>query len=885
MITKDYKYDAFISYRHIKADMSFARDLLEKLESAGFRIAFDERDFDANASFLSEMERCVKESLFVLAVMSPSYLQSGNCEQEAVITKVLDMNERRRRLIPLIVEKVEMPVWMYGIVGIDFTAVESLVPPLEKLKRTLQMSNVTSSREDTPPKIYWNIPDVESIFSGRENVLKELHQVLSKTRRAALGGMGGMGKTRTAIEYAYRHRSEYHAVFWIRAETKSSIISGFIEIATLLKLREIDDYLKEEAAISKVQLWLSEHPGWLLVFDNVSDFSTIRDFIARCGDGYVLMTTRMQAIRGIAKPIKLDKMLTEEGALLLLRSAHRINEQAQLEKAKPSDLASALTISNELGGLPLALEHASAFIEENFLSPEDYLHLYRQEGKKIRAWHGELAEKEQPSVTITFSLAFESVAAMNAASADLLRLCAFLSPDAIPEEVLIEGYNSLGDNIKSVATNDFLRTEMIKAAARLSLLTRDPDAKTLSIHLLVQDVLRDGMDNETQRMWVERAVFALNRAFAERDYFQNWSQCWRLLPHLQACKKLIEGWRLGSMEAGQLMHKAGAFLWERARYAEAEEFLILAKEIRQKQPGKEYSDLARTLHQLADLYREEGKLKEAEQLYQRELSLWENVKEEDYRLDLSRCLHGLALLYRGWRSYEKAEPLFTRAIPIRLNLLGENDLHTAWLQGDLGEFYCSMQRYDEGRPLLERAIEVIKAAPNGGPEHPLVGLYLRDLGGYCKRDEPEEAEKLLAQAVEIQKKVYGSNHLHVAKTIYFFAELYQRERRYSEAEDAYLKALDIMSRSIPDNHHDYAMVLNSLTLYYHERRRFEDAEAGYKRVLQIRIELFGPSHISVATTLDNYARLLEETDRQTEAQELASRAAVIRSHCAPIRNS
>ena len=131
------RYDVFLSYRHDGADMTFARQLLDTLEASGYRVAIDERDFPANASFLLEMERCVRQSRFTVAVISSRYLSSDNCQEEAIICKVLDMGDRRRRLIPLVIEPVSMPAWLYGIVGIDCTKADPLVDPFDKLKATL----------------------------------------------------------------------------------------------------------------------------------------------------------------------------------------------------------------------------------------------------------------------------------------------------------------------------------------------------------------------------------------------------------------------------------------------------------------------------------------------------------------------------------------------------------------------------------------------------------------------------------------------------------------------------------------------------------------------------------------------------------------------------
>lgn len=131
------RYDVFLSYRHGGADGDTARQLLHALEARGFRVAIDERDFPANESFLLEMERCVRESRFTVAVISARYLESDNCQEEAIICKVLDMGERKRRLIPVITESVPMPIWLYGIVGIDLTKTDPLVDPIEKLVATL----------------------------------------------------------------------------------------------------------------------------------------------------------------------------------------------------------------------------------------------------------------------------------------------------------------------------------------------------------------------------------------------------------------------------------------------------------------------------------------------------------------------------------------------------------------------------------------------------------------------------------------------------------------------------------------------------------------------------------------------------------------------------
>jgi hypothetical protein len=131
------RYDVFISYRHGGRDGAFAHELLAALERCGYPVAIDERDFPANASFLQEMERSIRESRFTVSIISARYLDSGHCEEEAILCKVLDMGDRRRRLIPMVIDAVTMPAWLFGIVGIDCTKPEPLVDPFDKLRTTL----------------------------------------------------------------------------------------------------------------------------------------------------------------------------------------------------------------------------------------------------------------------------------------------------------------------------------------------------------------------------------------------------------------------------------------------------------------------------------------------------------------------------------------------------------------------------------------------------------------------------------------------------------------------------------------------------------------------------------------------------------------------------
>src|SRR5260221_6904628 len=175
-----------------------------------------------------------------------------------------------------------------------------------------------------------------------------------------------------------------------------------------------------------------------------------------------------------------------------------------------------------------------------------------QRRSKLRSDHPE-------PVGTTWSLSFQKVEQATPAAAELLRLCAFLDPDAIPEDIITEGAAEAGPMLQPVAADPFQLNEAIEVLRTYSLIKRNAEAKTLNMHRLVQVVLKDGMDNEKQREWAERAVKAVNAAFPEVEY-NTWPRCQACLPHALACAALIEQNRFTFREAARLLSEVGRYL-------------------------------------------------------------------------------------------------------------------------------------------------------------------------------------------------------------------------------------------------------------------------------------------------------------------------------------
>ena len=261
----------------------------------------------------------------------------------------------------------------------------------------------------------WNIPYARNpLFTGREHILERLAQQLSigetiaMTQPQAISGLGGIGKTQTAIEYAYRFREQYQDVLWARADTRENLVQDYVAIARLLDLPQ--QHLQDQPRIVEaVKQWLREHQHWLLILDNADDLKMVRDFLPETHPGHILLTTRSWVMGRLARRIELDRMEQTEGTLFLLRRANFLEADDSLEKASSLDQAHALAIVQAMDSLPLALDQAGAYIEETGCGLTGYLMRYQQRRTDLLEARGGYTSDHPQPVATTWSLSFEKV--------------------------------------------------------------------------------------------------------------------------------------------------------------------------------------------------------------------------------------------------------------------------------------------------------------------------------------------------------------------------------------------------------------------------------------------------------------------------------------------
>jgi len=720
----------------------------------------------------------------------------------------------------------------------------------------------------------WHVPYQRNrFFTGREGELNHLHRALLAEHTVALShpqgisGLGGIGKTQTALEYAYRYRSDYSAVFWVNASSVTALTSDLVQLANVLHLPERQ--ARDEAMIVEAVLrWLRLHTGWLLICDNIDDLSIADHLLPKAGPGHILFTTRAHAFGGIAQRVAIQQMEPDIGALLLLRRAEIIAPEALLERARSDEQQTARLISQEVDGLPLALDQAGAYIKETPCLLSEYLPLYRTRRSAILQERGhstQIIQDYPDSVATTWSLSFGRVKQANPAAAELLNACAFLAPESIPEELLISGAPHLGDILAPVVKDPIQLDQICKDALRYSLLQRRDD-KTLVVHRLVQAVLQDNLPSPIQADWKQRIVLTVNRASPDVRDIQLWSACERWVLHALIGATWIDQEQMSRPEATGLLNKAGYYLLDRARYREAEPLHVQALKIAEEQSGAMHPDTATGLNNLAALYRAQGRYEDAEPLFVRALAICEEQSGAMYP-DTAGSLNNLAALYEHQGKYEKAEPLYRRALSIREQQLGEMHPDTAMSQSNLASLYRAQGKYEEAEPLFLQALTIREQQL--GMMHPDTASSLSNLAVlYEYQGRYEEAEPLYLLDLAIVEKLLGEEHPDTASSLNNLAAFYENQGKYEEAEPLFQRVLAIREQQLGMMHPSTATSLNNLAEHYRNQRKYEEAEPLYKRALEIAEEQLGVEHPTTATCLSNLAILYTSQRKYEEAEPL-----------------
>jgi tetratricopeptide (TPR) repeat protein len=925
--------EVFYSYAHEDASL---RDTLEKhlslLHRQGVISQWHDRQITAGTNWAQAVDEHLERASVILLLISADFLASDYCYGIEMKRALERHQANEAHVIPILLRWVDWkdaPFAHIQALPTDAKPItawhnrdEAFTDVAAGIRRVIE--DLVLLPASTPQAILpavWNVPYRRNpFFTGRTDVLRRLRDKLTTVKTAALtqpqaiSGLGGIGKTQIALEYAYQYRDAYRFVFWTRAATHETLVSDFVTIADLLHLPEKNEQ-DQNQVIKAVKEWLTTHNEWLLILDNADDVAMVSDVVPTSSEGHIVLTSRAQAMGSLAQRIDVESMGMTEGTLFLLRRANVINEDAFLDQASEEQLAGAEAIVIEMDFLPLALDQAGAYIDETGCSLSAYLNLYRTHRKELLQRRSQLPTAHPEPVATTWSLSFQKVEQADPAAADLLRLYAFLEPDTIPEELVSEGGTHLSPNLQCVAADLLRLNEAIEELRKFSLVQRNPIAHSLSMHRLVQAVLKDAMAQEIQHQWAERTVRAINAVFPESMKVDTWSRCRRYLPQAQSCAALIEDYALTLDEAARLLNRTASYLrkhalydlaeplYQRAlhireqtlglmhlevtpllknlaglysdqgKYVQAESLFLQALCIEEPILGPEDTRVAGTVNNLAGLYLRQGKLTQAEAFYQRALCIFEQTLGPEH-LNVATALNNLAALYFKQGKYVQIEPLYQRALLITEEQLGASHPQTAGNLNNMANLYWKQGKYAQAEAFYQRALCIWEQTL--GPEHPDVASSLNGLANlYREQGKYTEAEQLYLRALHIREQLLGPKHPAVALTLASLAYLYVKQGEYAQAELLYQRALHIQEQELDPKDLDGVGILSYLADLYYQQDKYAQAEALYLRILHIREQLLGPEHPDLASALNTLANLYFKQDKYAQAEPLYLRAVVI----------
>ena len=860
------EWDFFVSYT--QADRTWAEWIAWILEEDGHRVLFQAWDFVPGSNWVQLMQAGTQGAARTIAVLSDSYLESvyGGAEWQAAWVR--DPGGTGRKLLTVRVSACDRPGLLAGVVGVDlFGSAEA-----DAKTRLREMAAAAISGRAKPaaapgypgahramphaarfpgamPQVWGkDVPPRNPNFTGRGSDLDGLAQALRAVTVHSVRGMGGVGKTQLAAEYAHAHAADYDLVWWIAAEVPAALPDQFAALAAQLGLDPVADPGRLRA---QVHDRLRSVPGWLLIFDNANAVADIGPWLPAVPlppgiPGHVIVTTRRAGFAALGQVTELEVIGLPDAARLLRARVPGLGQEI------------AELIAEELGRLPLALEQAAAYLDQSQMPGGEYLELLRRAADLYG--RGQVAGREDTIATL-WDLTLERITGANPAAVQLLGVSAYLAPEPISLDLFTTDPGLLPEPLRSAASDQLAFSDTIAVLVDYSLAKRA--ASGLKLHRLVQAAIRARYDqpgaaphapgqggdfmmaDEAARQAAQQAdhplVVALRLLHADAPAEitrapEDWPRWAVLLPHVLAAADHFD--RAAGQpgpgtvaDAAWLLDRAGAYLRAQARFADAKALLERALGIDEAAYGPDHPDVGVDLNNLALILCDLGRPGEARPLQERALAITEAVHGPDDP-EVASAMSVLALILKDLREPGEARPLLERALAIFESADEPDYREIADDLSVLAGVMVDLGQHREALPLQERAVAIGEA--EYGPDHPHVARYLNYLAGILRDlGQPEAAQPQIERALAIDEAAHGPGHPDVARDLNTLAGILRDLRQPEAARPQIERALAIDEASYRPGHPRIARDLNTLATVLRDLGQPTQARALQERALAI----------------------------------------------------
>lgn len=908
MLTPTENKDFFISYTSI--DVNWATWIAQTLEANGYTTVIQEWDFEKGGSFINDMHKSIETCSKIIIVMSEKYFKSDYCTTEWQNMLAKDLTGKERRIIPIRIENINPEGLLKSRTFVDlFDIVESqakerlLSSVFEGNKKRIAINGFPGEKIEFPRKMpFNNLPNRNIFFTGRDYELNVIASEFQKeeyvTLTQTIVGLGGIGKTQIALEYAYRYSNRYRYIWLFNAETNQSIIDSIIKFfECICNNKTTSD--KTEHTIAWIRNWASENKGWLFIFDNAEDFNTLKTFLPsnNSRQGNILITSRNIFWDKTGNKALHVNSFEKHEALNFLHNRTQIWD----------DVENSSTLCDLLGGLPLALEYAAAYITESSRSFSEYIDLYRQ--YKFKLLNKRLADSES-GVNLTWRLSIDKIS--NKSTRQFLYLCAYYASENISIDLFFINNQYLPSPLKGDITDHLMFDEIIHELRRYSLIKFADN--NISIHRLLQEAIRYSVENDIQ--YLSCCFYHINDLMKNCNYFtrEGRDTSRKLLLHALSIYECADNTDLKS-DLHVLCFNIAVCYCEHAAYNEAKQFHQKALSIREKIFCEEHPDTATSYINIAYVYEKQGDNPNALELYKKALVIRERVLGLEHP-DTATSYDNIACVYVKQGDYQRALKLYLKALAIRKKVFDKDNTdiassynNIAFVYAEQGDSQKALEWYQKaliickmlGQENLEmascynniafeyakqwnssRALECFQKAlvireKVLGMEHPdTASCYNNIATEYVKKGNSLKALEWFQKALSIREKVFGREHPYTAYCYYNIAFVYGSQGDYAKALELNQKALLVFEKMLNKGHTTIGLCYNNMAFVYSKQGLYPKALELNQKALLIFEEVLGKEHPTTAFTYKNIAFVYDKQGDSAKAMEWYQKALSIR---------
>jgi hypothetical protein len=853
--------DFFVSYT--LPDVAWATWVGTQLEASGYKVRLQTWDAPAGQNFVTWTDEQIRAATWIVALCSPEYVKSRWCIQEWT------GGLAHGKVIPLRIAECFLPptlatIGWRDLFGLDEDEARDVL--LQAVGRTnvprIALHGFPGRRPvragATPfpglPGV-WNVPGRLANFTGRDDTIDALRKFLvapGSARRvavvqtAALHGLGGVGKTQLAIEYAYRYAKEYGIVWWVDAEQTSLVGDQLAQLGARLGLARLGQVEQDASAALEV---LRRSEDWLIIFDNAPDLVAIRKWLP-AGAGHVLLTSRSSSWGQAAAAFAIDVFRREESVAFLVRRLGAI------------EATTARRLAAELGDLPLALEQAAAYIEQTKIFPGVYLERFRTQRQTMLGKGYDLAY--DGTVDTCWTLSVQKLDEGSPAASALLDICCQLASEPIPLFIFQDQPELLPAPLKDVvcAAVDPAASidEIIGLLLKYSLVSRLGNAVT--VHRLVAAVVR--AHRPSARDVALRLLIAATASQPEDP--ANWPSWTALAPHLVAAPALSprQNDQIGK-DSRRLMFLAARYFVARGDISAASALDKLLYECCGQLFGKDHAEtLAAANNVAADLHMA-GEFDAARILNEQTLDHMRHSLGEDHP-DTLACSNNLASDLRALAAYQQAHDLDKDTLARKRKVLGADHPHTLTSASNLGADLRALAEHEEARVVYEDILA--RRTRLLGEDHSHTLITARSLAADLRALGLEESAKSIEDdAIERRRHALGVRHGHalvssdnLARDLHALDE-HQISRVLDE------DTLERSRRAFGDEHFKTLVAAGNLARDLHAVGELQAARLLDEDTLARSRRLLGDDHPHTITMAANLARDLHALGEHDAARE------------------